>query len=298
MSGTHPHSHGHSPPHTHHPDSDGEPPVVPMPRTIAPGVLEIDTLLGGWERVTAGYLIEGSTPVLIETGSQSSVPVLLAALDQIGVGPGELAGVAVTHIHLDHAGGVGDVANAFPSATVYVHEKGARHLADPARLIDSASRVYGPLLDSLYGRMAPTEAARLHVVADGESIAVGPDRVLVAVDSPGHAKHHVGFHDSLSGVLFAGDAVGVKLPDGGVLRPATPPPDFDLGLALNSLEKFAARRPTAIALAHYGLLQAPEELLAEAGETLSEWAATAETAYRAGTDIAEALAARFDADAR
>ncbi len=295
MSGAHPHSHGHSPLHRHDPESGAELPVVPMPRTIAPGVLEIDTLLGGWERVTAGYLIEGSAPVLIETGSQSSVPVLLAALDRIGVGPEELAGVAITHIHLDHAGGVGDVASAFPAATVYVHEKGARHLADPTRLIDSASRVYGSLLDSLYGRMAPTEAARLHVVADGESIAVGPDRTLVAVDSPGHAKHHVGFHDSLSGVLFAGDAVGVKLPDGGVLRPATPPPDFDLNLALNSLEKFAARRPTAIALAHYGLLDAPEELLAEAGETLREWAATAEAAYRAGTDIAEALAARFDA---
>ena len=164
--------------------------------------------------------------------------------------------MAITHIHLDHAGGVGDVARAFPSATVYVHEKGARHLADPTRLIDSAARVYGPLLDSLYGRMDPTAAERLHVVADGEEIAVGPDRALVAVDSPGHAKHHVGFHDSLSGVLFAGDAVGVKLPDGGVLRPATPPPDFDLDLALTSLEKFAARRPTAIALAHYGLLEA------------------------------------------
>jgi glyoxylase-like metal-dependent hydrolase (beta-lactamase superfamily II) len=143
--------------------------------------------------------------------------------------------------------------------------------------------------------MTPTEAARLHVVADEEEIVVGPDRTLVAVDSPGHAKHHVGFHDSLSGVLFAGDAVGVKLPDGGVLRPSTPPPDFDLTLALSSLEKFAARRPTAIALAHYGLLESPEELLAEAGETLREWAGTAETAYRAGADIAEALSARFDA---
>ena len=208
-------------------------------------MLEIDTLLGGWERVTAGYLIEGPAPVLIETGSQSSVPVLLAALDQVGVGPDDLAGIAVTHIHLDHAGGVGDVARAFPAATVYVHEKGARHLADPSRLIDSAARVYGPLLDSLYGRMDPTDAARLHVVADGEEIAVGPDRTLVAVDSPGHAKHHVGFHDSESGVLFAGDAVGVRLPDGGVLRPATPPPDFDLALALNSLQKFAARRPVS-----------------------------------------------------
>jgi glyoxylase-like metal-dependent hydrolase (beta-lactamase superfamily II) len=233
--------------------------------------------------------------VLIETGSQSSVPVLLAALGKVGVGPDDLAGIAVTHIHLDHAGGVGDVARAFPSATVYVHEKGARHLADPSRLIDSAARVYGPLLDSLYGRMDPTDATRLHVVADGEEIAVGPGRTLVAVDSPGHAKHHVGFHDSQSGVLFAGDAIGVRLPDAGVLRPATPPPDFDLDLALNSLRKFAARRPSALALAHYGLLESPEELLAEADDTLRQWAETAETAYREGADIAAALSARFDA---
>jgi glyoxylase-like metal-dependent hydrolase (beta-lactamase superfamily II) len=190
------------------------------------------------------------------------------------------------------------VARAFPSATVYVHEKGARHLADPSRLIDSAARVYGPLLDSLYGRMDPTDAARLHVVADGEEIAVGPSRTLVAVDSPGHAKHHVGFHDSESGVLFAGDAVGVRLPDAGVLRPATPPPDFDLALALNSLQKFAARRPSGLALAHYGLLESPEELLAEADDTLRQWAETAETAFRAGTDIAEALSARFDVSLR
>jgi glyoxylase-like metal-dependent hydrolase (beta-lactamase superfamily II) len=257
-------------------------------------VLEIDTMLGGWERVTAGYLIEGSAPVLIETGSQTSVPVLLAALAQIGVGPAELAGVAVTHIHLDHAGGVGNVAEAFPSATVYVHEKGARHLADPTRLIDSAARVYGGLLDSLYGRLDPTPAERLHVLEDEEVIEVGPDRSLVAVDSPGHAKHHVGLHDSLSGVLFAGDAVGVKLPDGGVLRPSTPPPDFDLDQAITSLGKFAARRPSGIALAHYGLLEQPEDLLAEAEETLRQWAETAEKAYREGTDIADALSARFD----
>lgn len=288
MSGNHPH------PHPHHHATDGLPTEIPRPRTIAPGVLEIDTLLGGWERVTAGYLIEGPAPVLVETGSQSSVPVLLAALRSIGVGPEELAGVAVTHIHLDHAGGVGDVANAFPSATVYVHEKGARHLADPTRLIDSASRVYGPLLDSLYGRLDPTPAERIHVLEDGEEIVVGPDRVLVAVDSPGHAKHHVGLHDSLSGVLFAGDAVGVKLPDGGVLRPSTPPPDFDLQLALESLGKFAARRPSGIALAHYGLLNDPDSLLAEADETLRQWAETAERAYRDGVDIADALATRFD----
>ena len=264
------------------------------PTVLAPGVLEIDTLLGGWQRVTAGYLLEGPRPVLVETGSQSSVPVMLASLARLGLGPRDLAGVVVTHIHLDHAGGVGDVARAFPEATVYVHEKGARHLADPTRLVSSAARVYGPLLDSLYGRLDPTPAERLHVLADGEEIDVGGGRVLTAVDSPGHAKHHVALHDSTSGILFAGDAVGVKLPDGGVLRPATPPPDFDLDQALHSLRRFAERGPTGIALAHYGLLPGPEELLQEAEATLRQWAETARQAFVSGRDIAEALSERFD----
>src|SRR5688500_9228787 len=256
---------------------------------IAPGVLEIDTLLGGWERVTAGYLIEGPAPVLVETGSQSSVPALLAALDELGVSPDELAGVAVTHIHLDHAGGVGDVARAFPRATVYVHEKGARHLADPSRLVQSAAMVYGDLLDTLYGRLDPTPTERIHVLEDGEDIVIGPGRTSTAVDSPGHAKHHVALHDSESGLLFAGDAVGVRLPDAGVLRPATPPPDFDLDQALTSLQRFAARRPAGIALAHYGLVPDPSTILDEASETLRALADLVEQAWRDGRDIAAAL---------
>ena len=263
---------------------------------IAPGVIQVDTLLGGWDQVTAGYVVTGDAPVLVETGSQSSVPALLRALGVLGIGPGDLAGVAVTHIHLDHAGGVGDVARAFPRATVYVHEKGARHLADPSRLVDSAARVYGPLLDSLYGRLDPTPQDRLHVLADGEEIPLGGGRTLTTVDSPGHAKHHLALHDSDSGILFAGDAVGVRLPDAGVLRPSTPPPDFDLDQALTSLGRFAGRRPSGLALAHYGLLAEPGEVLAEAGDTLRRWAAVAEAAWAAGEDIAAALEAAFASD--
>jgi len=259
-------------------------------------VLEIDTLLGGWTRMTAGYLIEGPAPVLVETGSQSSVPTLLAALDELGVSPNDLAGVAVTHIHLDHAGGVGNVAAAFPKATVYVHAKGARHLVEPDRLVRSAAMVYGDLLDSLYGRLDPTPADRVHVLEDGEDIVIGPGRVLTAVDSPGHAKHHVALHDSESGILFAGDAVGVRLPDAGVLRPATPPPDFDLDQALTSLGRFAARRPTGIALAHYGLVPDPSTILEEASDKLRQWADVAERAWQEGRDIAAALEAAFSAD--
>jgi glyoxylase-like metal-dependent hydrolase (beta-lactamase superfamily II) len=263
---------------------------------IADGVVQIDTLLGGWERVTAGYLVTGSAPVLVETGSQSSVASLLAALDEMGVGASDLAGIAVTHIHLDHAGGVGDVARAFPNATVYVHEKGARHLVDPERLVRSAALVYGDLLDSLYGRLDPTPAERLHVLADGEAIVVSPTRTLTTVDSPGHAKHHLALHDSDSGLLFAGDAVGVRLPDSGILRPATPPPDFDLDQAIASLRKFADRSPTGVALAHFGLVPDPLATLAEAEGILREWAEVAESAWREGRDIAAALDAAFADD--
>jgi glyoxylase-like metal-dependent hydrolase (beta-lactamase superfamily II) len=298
MSGDHHHGPpGEGPgPSPGHPFDPEDPSAPHAGTTVAEGVIELDTRLGGWERVTAGYLIEGAAPVLVETGSQSSVPVLLAQLERLGVGPSDLAGVVVTHIHLDHAGGVGDVARAFPEATVYVHPKGARHLADPTRLVDSASRVYGPLLDSLYGRLDPTPAERLHVLEDGEAIPISSNRSLIAVDSPGHAKHHVALHDTLSGVLFAGDAVGVKLPDAGVLRPSTPPPDFDLTSALSSLERFADRRPAGLALAHYGLLADPLDVLDEAAETLRKWADVAESAFRNGADIADALATEFQSD--
>ncbi len=267
-----------------------------MATRIAEDVFEIDTLLGGWERVTSGYLVDGPEPVLVETGSQSSVPALLAALDDLGIAAEDLAHVVVTHIHLDHAGGVGDVAQAFPGATVHVHEKGARHLVDPTRLVDSAAMVYGDLLDSLYGRLTPTEAARVNVLEDGDELVVGPGRVLTTIDSPGHAKHHLGLHDSLSGLLFVGDAVGVRLPDAGILRPATPPPDFDLDQALTSIAKFAARRPTGIALAHYGLVPDADAVLDEATEILTRWAEVAETAWQRGEDIAEALDAAFGGD--
>lgn len=266
------------------------------PTRIAPGVVQIDTRLGGWDQVTAGYLIEGPEPVLVETGSRSSVPAVLAALRGLGLGAGDLAGIVVTHVHLDHAGGVGDVAAAFPSATVYVHEKGARHLADPTRLVDSAARVYGPLLDELYGRLEPTPPDRIHVLADAEVVRVGPTRTLTTVDSPGHAKHHLALHDSESGLLFAGDAVGVRLPDAGVLRPATPPPDFDLDQALASLQSFARRRPAGIALAHYGLVPDSASVLEEAADTLQRWVAVAEQAWREGKDIAGALESAFAPD--
>ncbi|MGE0309770.1 MAG: MBL fold metallo-hydrolase, partial [Acidimicrobiia bacterium] len=139
----------------------------------------------------------------------------------------------------------------------------------------------------------PTDAERIHVLGEGDDIVVGGGRILTAIVSPGHAKHHLGLHDSDSGLLFVGDAVGVRLPDAGILRPATPPPDFDLEAALDSLDRFSKRSPSGLALAHYGLLSEPQDTLVEAGEILRRWAHVAEVAWKAGEDIAEALDREF-----
>ena len=264
---------------------------------IAPGIRQLDTLLGGMDRMTAGFLIDGAQPALVETGSQTSVAAVREALTAAGVGPRDLRWIIVTHIHLDHAGGVGDMAVAFPNATVVVHERGARHLVDPSRLVDSAARVYGPYLDSLYGRMLPTPADRVVAAADGHRVDLGGGRFLTMVDSPGHAKHHHAVFDEQTGTLLVGDAVGVQLPDIGVLRPATPPPDFDLEQSVSSLRRFAALRPEVMVLTHYGPVEQPLETLAEAEEMLYQWVDVADRTMRGGAhdDIEGVAAALADA---
>ena len=266
-----------------------------MAKKIADGVFEIDTRLGGWDHVTAGYLVAGDAPCLIEVGSQTSVGVVVEELASLGFGPNDLASVAVTHIHLDHAGGVGDIAQAFPNAKIYVHEKGARHLVDPSRLIASAAAVYGDLLDTLYGRMTPADASRVNAIGEGDVIEVSAGVHIEVINSPGHAKHHLGFFDPNSGILFTGDAAGVLLPEVRMLRPATPPMDFDLDLALDSLAKFSDRKPVALGFAHYGIFSSPLELLDEAVQELILWAEVAERANRCGRDIATELTEEFGA---
>jgi len=184
-------------------------------------VFEIDTRMAGHDKITAGYLIRAERPCLVETGTAPSAPVVRDALARLAIGPGDLATVVVTHIHLDHAGGVGDIATMFPGAEIVVHEKGARHLADPCRLMDSARRVYGGALDRLFGELAPTPADRITIVEERGSIDLGGGRRLDSHHSPGHAKHHVGLIDSASGDLYVGDAAGVFIEETQDLRPAT-----------------------------------------------------------------------------
>lgn len=147
-------------------------------------VYEIDTRMAGYTGITAGYLILSDRPCLVEPGTSGSAPVVRRALRELGVGPDDLATVVVTHIHLDHAGGVGDIARMYPRAEVVVHEKGARHLVDPERLMRSARMVYGDSLDTLFGELKPTDAARIRAVEDTGTIDLGGGRRLDSHYSP------------------------------------------------------------------------------------------------------------------
>jgi glyoxylase-like metal-dependent hydrolase (beta-lactamase superfamily II) len=253
-------------------------------------VYEIDTRMAGFAGITAGYLIASDHPCLVEPGTSGSAPVVRDALAHLGIGPSDLSTVVVTHIHLDHAGGVGDMAELYPEAEIVVHEKGARHLADPARLMRSARMVYGARLDQLFGELKPTETVRIRAVADDGVIDLGGGRSLISHYSPGHARHHVGLLDSATGDLYVGDAAGLYIPDTGDMRPATPPPDFDLDTALASLERFRDLGPQRLLFAHYGPVTEVPETLDRAAEELRLWVQTVTEAHSKGMDLDHAVA--------
>lgn len=273
----------------HLPDAQG--PGKPDTTHLGQDVYQIDTRMAGYQGITAGYLIRSSRPCLVETGTSTSAPVVKAALASLGIEPGDLATVVVTHIHLDHAGGVGDIAAAYPGAEIVVHQKGARHLADPARLMASARTVYGDALDVLFGELAPVPADRLRALDDIGVIDLGDGRRLESYYSPGHARHHVGLADSASGDLYVGDAAGVYLPETGDLRPATPPPDFDLEVALASLRRFASLAPSRLLFSHYGPVSDVAATLERSAEEISVWVSETRAARSAGMDLDHAVEA-------
>jgi glyoxylase-like metal-dependent hydrolase (beta-lactamase superfamily II) len=253
-------------------------------------VFQIDTRMAGYDGITAGYLIRGDRPCLVETGTAPSAPVVRDALTRLGVGAGDRATVVVTHIHLDHAGGAGDIAALYPEAQIVVHQRGARHLADPSRLMAGARTVYGDALERLFGVLRPVPADRIVALEDTGTVDLGGGRRLDSYYSPGHAKHHVGLIDSDSGDLYTGDAAGVYIPETADLRPATPPPDFDLDTALGSLRTFAALQPSRLLFSHYGPVSEVAEILDRSAEEIQVWVEQTRQARAAGLDLDHAVA--------
>ncbi|HEX2180116.1 MAG TPA: MBL fold metallo-hydrolase [Actinomycetota bacterium] len=245
----------------------------------------LDTHMHGWQGITAVYLLDGPQPTVVDTGPGSSIEVLLAALEDAGVD--SLAWVVLTHIHLDHAGAAGHLARRFPEAKVVVRQEGARHLADPSALWASASRIY-PNMEQLWGQMLPIPPDRIVAVSgDGPAVDLGGGRVLEAVYAPGHAKHHMALFDSGSGDLFLGDALGVRVPDVGLVRPAAPPPEFDLELTIATAARLRALRPTRVFPTHYGAAPDVDQIFEEAPGRYRQWVEAAEKVVAAGGGLEE-----------
>ena len=261
-----------------------------MTTDLGHDVFQIDTQMSGYPGITSAYLIRADRPCLVETGTATSAGVVAAALDSLGVGPSELATVVVTHIHLDHAGGVGSLAARFPAAEVVVHERGARHLVDPERLMTSARRVFGRVLDDVFGVLVPTDATRVTTLGEVGVVDLGSGRRLDAFHAPGHAQHHVGLVDSASGDLYVGDAAGVYIPETKDMRPSTPPPDFDLDLALASLERFREVAPTRLLFSHFGPVREVAASLDRAEEELRLWVELVRQTRASALDLDHAVA--------
>jgi glyoxylase-like metal-dependent hydrolase (beta-lactamase superfamily II) len=224
------------------------------PATAEPQL--IDLLHLGRRRVLGAWRVGD---VIVDPGPSSCLERLLPALERH---PPRV--LALTHIHLDHAGASGSLLRRFPDAEVWVHARGARHLIDPAKLLDSAGRLYGAEMERLWGEVLPVPAERLRVLHGGES--VGPFQVAY---TPGHASHHVSYLHEPTGRAFTGDLTGVRIGEGLVLAP-TPPPDIDLQAWRASLELIERWRPRALAITHFGAYEDVERHLAALRERLDE----------------------------
>lgn len=270
---------------------DVDPDTLPSGITaLGDDIFAIDTRMAGYPGITSSYLLRTERPCVVEVGTAGSAPVLRDALQALGVGAHDLATVVVTHIHLDHAGGVGDIATMFPNAEIVVHERGARHLADPARLMNSARMVWGDKLDVLFGDLRPTDPGRIRAVTETGEVDLGGGRRLTSHYAPGHAKHHVGLVDSATGDLYVGDALGVYNSATGEVRPATPPPDFDLDAAVASLRLFGDIAPQRLMFSHFGAVETVDETLHSAEEELRVWVEAVRGARADPPDLDHAVA--------
>jgi glyoxylase-like metal-dependent hydrolase (beta-lactamase superfamily II) len=221
-------------------------------QSLAAGMAYCDALFQGLPRIIAPALLHGSGgAAIVDPGPSSTLATVRRELDGAGVRVSDLTAILLTHIHLDHAGATGTLVRENPRLRVFVHEKGAPHLAEPARLLASAARLYGDAMDRLWGEFAPVPREALTVLRGGERIEAG-GRSLDVAYTPGHASHHVSYFSADTGIAFVGDTAGVKtLPDAFVMPP-TPPPDIDLELWSDSLRTIDAWRPDTLFLTHFG----------------------------------------------
>jgi len=229
-----------------------------------PSVEPIDLRHQATERVIGVYLLDTSDgPALFDCGPSTCIGELKRGLAARELALTDVAHLLLSHIHLDHAGAAGSLVREHPALQVHVSPVGAPHLIDPRRLEASARRLYGETFDPLWGELAPVPEQNVHAVGDR---ILGLD----CFPTPGHASHHVSYVGG-EGTLYAGDAVGVRVPPGGHVLPASPPPDVDLEAWARTLDEIERRGPERLALIHFGVVDEPGDHVARMREQLDRW---------------------------
>jgi glyoxylase-like metal-dependent hydrolase (beta-lactamase superfamily II) len=224
---------------------------MPSQRVLASGVSWFDLMFQRHpNRLACGVITGAAGTAIVDPGPTSTLDTLEGSLALLGQSLASVTHLVLTHIHLDHAGAVGTILRRHPNIRVVVHERGARHIIDPSKLLESATRLYGDAMERLWGEVAPVPERNLFVVRGGETIEAGGRSFDVAY-TPGHASHHVCYFDRASGIAFVGDTAGVCV-DGGYVLPPTPPPDIDVEQWLESIDAIDRWRPSTLFLMHFG----------------------------------------------
>lgn len=248
-------------------------------------VTTIDLNFHGQPKSIAAFLLDAPAgPILFETGPHSTIEHLESGIRAAGFAPEEIKQVFITHIHLDHAGAAWTFAER--GAQIYLHPLGASHMIDPSRLITSAKKIYGDLMDALWGELKPIPEDCLTNVNDGESIEIG-ETVVTAHHSPGHAKHHIAWQ--VDNVAFVGDVAGISI-DGGPVVPPCPPPDIDIQLWVTSIEKLIKIvEIDTYYLGHFGKISEVRAHMQELISSLHAHANFIEPFFRAGKKPEEVM---------
>jgi len=242
-------------------------------QTLASGLDYVDLNFLGRPQIIATAVLRGASGVaLVDPGPSTTRPGLIKALAAHGVGLADVRQILLTHIHLDHAGATGPLLKANPTIEVFVSEHGARHLIDPAKLLASATRLYGQDMDRLWGEVSSVPASQVRALKGGERIDAG-GRELEVAWTPGHAIHHVAYFDRGSRVAFVGDVAGIRRGSGAYILPPTPPPDIELEDWRRSADRILAWDPDTLFLTHFGPYGGARPHFQQLFERLDSWSA-------------------------
>jgi glyoxylase-like metal-dependent hydrolase (beta-lactamase superfamily II) len=239
---------------------------------LASGLDYVDLNFLGRPQIIATAILQNASGVaLVDPGPSTTLTGLVDTLKRHGIALRDVRQVLLTHIHLDHAGATGSLLKQNPDIEVFVHERGARHLIDPSKLMASATRLYGQDMDLLWGEVLPVPASRVKPLQGNELVTAG-GRDLEVAYTPGHASHHVCYFDRSSGVAFVGDTAGVRR-DSAYVMPPTPPPDIDLALWRQSGDRILAWDPDTLFLTHFGAFRGARPHFQQLYDRLDAWSA-------------------------